>query len=126
MKFNHEAKTLTGVIGIKEEDMNDYFENTVWKTYDRVREDKELTKAELAQILVHLVGVYEKYDEVIIPILGAIYGYQTKEFKQITELGISYQIEAIVEYCDEQITKYLGGLYAMTLIKDSDESRANG
>lgn len=126
MKFNHEAKTLTEVIGIEKDDMDNYFEKTVWETYDRIREDKELTKAELAQVLVHLVGVYEKYDEVVIPILGAIYGYQTKEFKQITELGVSYQIEAIVEYCDEQFKKYLGGLYCMTLIKDSDESRENG
>ena len=59
MIFNHEATSLTEVIGIKKEDMDNYFENTVWATYDRIREDKELTKPELAQVIVHLVGVYD-------------------------------------------------------------------
>lgn len=123
MKFNHEAKSLTEVIGIHKDDMEEYFETTIWKTYDRVRNDKEITKAELAQILVHLVGVYNMHDEVIVPILGAIYGYQTKEFKQIIELGISYQIEAAVEYCDDQFKKYIGGLYCMILVKDSAKNQ---
>lgn len=124
MIFDHNATALHEVIGITKADLDYYFENTMWKNFETVKNGIDVSDEVLAQMLVHLVGVYNEYDRIIIPILGSIYGFRSNEFKDITNMEVSRQLESIVKFSDKQLRKFIGGYYVMTLLNDKDDNES--
>lgn len=121
MTFNHEETNLHDVIGISEDDLPKYFERTMWENFEIVKNGDTITDEVLAQMLVHLIGVYNEYDNIMMPLMGSIYGFKTAEFKAIFDMEVSHQIESIVTFSDKQLRKFIGGYYVMTLLNDKGD-----
>lgn len=121
MTFNHTEKNLHAVIGINQEDLDEYFGMTMWKNFETIKNGNDITDDVLAQVLVHLIGVYNEYDNIMMPLMGSIYGFKTKEFKDIFDMEVSHQIESVVRFADKQLRRFIGGYYMMTLLNDNGD-----
>ena len=121
LKINHNAENLHEVLGyVTEEEVEKYFDYTMWDNYNKIIKNKKLNDQEYAEILLHLISVYSEYDMVIPLGLASIYGMGSKEYDNILQdLKASEILEILVEHSGDQLKSYFSSLYVYKVNLDN-------
>lgn len=113
--INHEADTLHSIIGFKNEDE---YEKNIMEVFHKIREKENTTQEDLEFCIVHLVGAYDGYNTLVLPILSAIYYDNEEAFKDIGQLEFSYQMEAVIKYSSTEMKKLILQMFLFRLIDE--------
>lgn len=113
--INHEADTLYGIVGFTEK--HDY-EQKIMEVFHKIRRGEKTSQDDLEFSIVHLVGAYDGYNALVLPMLGTIYGNDSDSFKELGALEFSYQMEALIKYSSKEMKIFILNMFLYRIIDE--------